>query len=104
MPHRHVPSECVDEWGDLLECTRGKADIIIPLELLSYILLVGFIVPLGMLCCCSRNPHKVWPCVMDCPCGAVLLVFQVRILSSCTAMCMSGSLRRSLHCPHVVGN
>lgn len=55
---RHVPDECVEQWGNMMDCVFSHQGALIPLQLLWEVLFVGMIVPLGMLCCCTKNPHK----------------------------------------------
>lgn len=56
-----VPLSCEKAYGDKMECLIDViyAPFVLFIDVLRLFLLVGFIVPLGMLCCCTKNPHKV---------------------------------------------
>jgi hypothetical protein len=56
-----VPITCDDAFGTKIKCILDHTYTPLALftELLRLVFLVGFIVPLGMLCCCTKSPHKV---------------------------------------------
>ena len=63
---RSIPVMCEEAYGKRIKCLLDKtyAPLNVFLSLLKLFALVGFIVPLGMMCCCTTSPHKV--CFLDC--------------------------------------
>lgn len=61
-----IPVMCEEAYGKRMKCLLDKAyaPLNVFLNLLKLFALVGFIVPLGMMCCCTKSPHKV--CFLVC--------------------------------------
>lgn len=58
--HRHVPDKCIKAVGDVFSCSEEfvNTPTALALRLLYQIVFVAMFVPLGILCCCTKNPHK----------------------------------------------
>lgn len=56
-----MPQHCIDAYSKKMECMEmvSREPHVLALSVLRFCLFIGFWVPLCMLCCYNKNPHRV---------------------------------------------
>ena len=61
------PIDCKVARERKVSCMASIGGVTLILSLLSLVAFIGMFVPLCMLCCCTKNPHKVCFLPRRCP-------------------------------------